>query len=965
MARPANPLLSANILSRATLHWAGGLFRHGASLSEEHLWDVLPSESTAAVTSRIEASWREELRVYGASGSSLWRAFARIFALPYAGVSVWLAIKGAFVFAQAEILGALLDHLADPTSRPLDGYLLALGLSLSSTAAGLLHHTFFFGGWRAGQQWRTAGQALLFAKALRLRLDALAGVSVGRLVSLASADLERTAKLAQMGTYLFLAPIECGIVTWLLWREVGAAALAGMGALVLIILWQSRFGHYFARFRARTAAITDERLRITSQVVSGVRVLKAFGWEAPYRATVEAVRAREVKQVRASSALRAVNEGLFTVAPALVGVVTFMVAYALGQVLTARNVFVSFSLLSFLQVEVSKFWAVGIEAVAEMDVAFTRIREVLLLPEATLLEDDCGGASSSSGGCGDVNYQQPPVPASGPLDLTAGSSADVPPSPAGAVDEVAAGSKLSGLAEDATAGVTLTDLTCDWHSEEGIAARHEATVTTAGAAPSSHEHLPRAHTLTRVSLRVRPGELCAVVGAVGSGKSSLLMALLGELRPTPSSSGSASVSPVRVVGRVAYTSQQPWVMTGSVRDNITLGGRAPATPGDATSADDASQGGSTLCVGSDSPSAIDWPRYHRVCEACCLGPDFDAWADGDLSIVGERGVTLSGGQKARVALARACYVGGDVFLLDDPLSAVDARVGRLLFERVIRGLLRDAAVVLVTHHLHVLPAADNVLVLAAGSVAMQGPFARLASEHQVGGAQGGGAGDALTALLTSHDGDKEVEEGLAWGRASSGGGDEGAGKVRSNGDGNVESVEGGSSAIDGSDANGDSNSTATPPRKEGKPDAVDVPSLMPTPSGDAPKLGASSRSIVQAEAVGVVRDVFTRYALAGARPWALIALALLLVGGGILITMSSVALAAWSGQSSTQQYSSSAAALYGGLVAAAVVVAQVRAFAFFYVACEASRVLHDAAFERVLAAPCSFYDANPRFVAVV
>ena len=155
-------------------------------------------------------------------------------------------------------------------------------------------------------------------------------------------------------------------------------------------------------------------------------------------------------------------------------------------------------------------------------------------------------------------------------------------------------------------------------------------------------------TLSRLNFTVQMGELVAVVGAVGSGKSSLALALLGEV---PRVDGTFST-----YGRVAYASQSAWILSGTVRNNILFG------------------------------MPFDRVRYDRIVRACALDRDFANFPDGDATAIGERGVTLSGGQRARISLARALYFDADVYLLDDPLSAVDARVSRILFDQAIRGM---------------------------------------------------------------------------------------------------------------------------------------------------------------------------------------------------------------------------------------------------------------------------------------
>ncbi|KAA0713356.1 Multidrug resistance-associated protein 4 [Triplophysa tibetana] len=196
-------------------------------------------------------------------------------------------------------------------------------------------------------------------------------------------------------------------------------------------------------------------------------------------------------------------------------------------------------------------------------------------------------------------------------------------------------------------------------------------------------------TLQNVSFTVKTGQLLAVIGPVGAGKSSLLSAVLGEL---PAEKGV-----IKTKGELTYASQQPWVFPGTIRSNILFG------------------------------KELEPKRYEKVIRACALKRDMELLPDGDLTLIGDRGATLSGGQKARVNLARAVYQDADIYLLDDPLSAVDAEVGRHLFEQCICGILKEKPRILVTHQLQFLKAADQILVLKEGHTVAQGTYSELLS----------------------------------------------------------------------------------------------------------------------------------------------------------------------------------------------------------------------------------------------
>ncbi|NWZ61539.1 MRP1 protein, partial [Acrocephalus arundinaceus] len=195
--------------------------------------------------------------------------------------------------------------------------------------------------------------------------------------------------------------------------------------------------------------------------------------------------------------------------------------------------------------------------------------------------------------------------------------------------------------------------------------------------------------LRSIELSVPQGSLLAVVGQVGAGKSSLLAAVLGELQATDGH--------VTMKDTAAYVPQQAWVLNASVEDNILFG------------------------------KEMDETWFSRVTEACALQPDLETFPAGQKSEIGEKGINLSGGQKQRVSLARAVYQEASIYLLDDPLSAVDAHVGQHIFEHVLgpKGLLKDKTRVLVTHTINILPQVDNIVFLVDGMISETGSYQEL------------------------------------------------------------------------------------------------------------------------------------------------------------------------------------------------------------------------------------------------
>ncbi|XP_050237318.1 putative ABC transporter C family member 15 [Mercurialis annua] len=198
-------------------------------------------------------------------------------------------------------------------------------------------------------------------------------------------------------------------------------------------------------------------------------------------------------------------------------------------------------------------------------------------------------------------------------------------------------------------------------------------------------------TLDGIQLKVRRGMKVAICGTVGSGKSSFLSCILGEIQKL---SGTVKIS-----GTKAYVPQSPWILTGNIRENILFGNR------------------------------LDSAKYYRTIKACALLKDFELFNCGDLTEIGERGINMSGGQKQRIQIARAVYQDADIYLLDDPFSAVDAHTGTQLFQECLTGILKDKTILYVTHQVEFLPAADLILVMQNGKIAQAGTFEELMKQN--------------------------------------------------------------------------------------------------------------------------------------------------------------------------------------------------------------------------------------------
>ncbi|KAJ7955107.1 ABC transporter [Quillaja saponaria] len=210
-----------------------------------------------------------------------------------------------------------------------------------------------------------------------------------------------------------------------------------------------------------------------------------------------------------------------------------------------------------------------------------------------------------------------------------------------------------------------------------------------------------------LSLEIKKGDLAAVVGTVGSGKSSLLASILGEMHNI---SGK-----VRVCGTVAYVAQTSWIQNATIQENILFG------------------------------LPMSRERYKEVIRVCCLEKDLEMMEYGDQTEIGERGINLSGGQKQRIQLARAVYQDCDIYLLDDIFSAVDAQTGSDIFKACVMGALKDKTIILVTHQVDFLHNADLIVVMRDGMIVQSGKYEKLAE-----------SGLDFSALVAAHESSMEL-----------------------------------------------------------------------------------------------------------------------------------------------------------------------------------------------------------------
>jgi len=631
------------------------------------------ADATACLRSRLDGK-----------DESLLRSLVAVFWLPMANAAACKLASDLLRYVPPLLLSRLLLCLSGgggSDCSAFEDYSLALLLPLTTLLQALLVNQYFWHALKTGVLVRGSLTAAICARSLKYRRrDAVDG---GRLSNLISSDCGRLNTACGSLNMAWSAPLQLSLALGLLWRQLGPPVLGGL--MVMVLLWPVQLGisRALAKQRAKTARATDVRLQRTAAALAAARAVKLERWEGLCDVEISSARQLERAALRREGLLKATNVLLVTLAPTLVSLCTFATLSLTGGTLHASTVFASLALFNLLRAPLSALPDL-FAALAHGRVALERIERVVKQLDVEDAEDENAGGgggggrglrSGGGGGGGRGGYIPPPLPHHESSRTHLGSNRWLLSvrdgtyswcSHSAATEEI--GRRIFRplatviAASDRVAAQEYSPLFEEsWLSSGGL----EGSSSAAAAAAAADLWI-----LGPLNLKMTAGQLLVISGEMGCGKSSVLLALLGEMHsihgdvlvdgapPTSwhhatSSSLSSSAAAARETDRHAeedddnarpafgYSGQRGWLTRGTIRENILFGRR------------------------------YDPSRYHQVLCAVALDIDVSQWPRGDLSDAGELGASLSGGQQARVSLARVLYANPKVALLDEPLAALD------------------------------------------------------------------------------------------------------------------------------------------------------------------------------------------------------------------------------------------------------------------------------------------------------
>ncbi|GBM52169.1 Multidrug resistance-associated protein 1 [Araneus ventricosus] len=653
-ARKECPELRASFASKIVFWWFNGMSVLGwkRPLRVDDLWELNPDDRTDHIAAQFEKHYRqfkwaqpvaqskirEEAEDIKAEEQVLkdgteyivrnghqdqpkekihiLRSLYKTFAGSFITGSILKLIYDLLQFINPLILKSLIEYVK--SDEPLwIGVLFAALIFLNCTLQSVVLGSYFHRMFIIGMRVRTALVTAVYKKSLVLSSTARKESTVGEIVNLMSVDSQRFMDLMTYLNLIWSAPLQIVVALLMLFNVLGIAVLSGLFVSIVLIPINAFLGQIMKKRQVKQMKYKDERVKLVNEVLSGIKVLKLYAWEEAFREKINAIRDKEIKNLKSIAYLNSLTMMIWSCSPFLVALVSFATYVLIDENnhLDAATAFVSLSLFNILRFPLTMLPHL-ITTMILVSVSVKRLNKYMNSEELDRY----------------VTYDP-----SNAFSLT----------------------------------VNNGEFTWDPPKEE------------------EEKEKAAKPTLTNIQLLVPRGSLIAIVGQVGSGKSSLFSAILGEMTKL---SGSVTFS-----GKIAYASQQPWIQNTSLKNNILFS------------------------------KPLSKHFYEDVLEACGLKPDLEILPGGDQTEIGEKGINLSGGQKQRVSLARAVYASADIYLLDDPLSAVDSHVGKHIFDKVIgpSGLLKTKTRILVTHSLTYLPQTDVIYVMKDGTIAEKGSFQEL------------------------------------------------------------------------------------------------------------------------------------------------------------------------------------------------------------------------------------------------
>ncbi|KAK2538418.1 Abcc5 [Columba guinea] len=710
-----HPIDNAGLFSCMTFSWLTPLAHRAYKKGElfmDDVWSLSRHESSDVNCRRLERLWQEELKEVGPDDASLRRVvwiFCRTrliisivclmitqlagFSGPVSNIhpffndprglhlmancknlkneTVLLGRANAKSKGKAFVVKHLLEYTQQSESNLQYSLFLVFGIFMTEVVRSWSLALTWALNYRTGVRLRGAILTMAFKKILKLKN--IKEKSLGELINVCSNDGQRMFEAAAVGSLLAGGPIVA--ILGMVYNVIILGPTGFLGSAVFILFYPAMMfvSRLTAYFRRKCVSTTDERVQKMNEVLNYIKFIKMYAWVKPFSQNVQKIREEERKILERAGYFQSITVGVAPIVVVIASVVTFSVHMILGYDLTAAQAFTVVTVFNSMTFAL-KVTPFSVKSLSEASVSVDRFKSLFLMEEVHMIKKKPANPHTA------IEVKNATLA----WDF---SHASVQSSPK-LTPKVKKDKKVSKGKKE--------KMKLQNEGQQAVLAEQKGhLLVDSDDHPSPEEENKIIHlvnlrlqrTLYNIDLEIEKGKLVGICGSVGSGKTSLISAILGQMTLLE---GSIAVS-----GTFAYVAQQAWILNATLRDNILFG------------------------------KEYDEERYNTVLNDCCLRPDLAILPNGDLTEIGERGANLSGGQRQRISLARALYSDRSIYILDDPLSALDAHVGNHIFNSAIRKHLKSKTVLFITHQLQYLVDCDEVIFMKEGCITERGSHEEL------------------------------------------------------------------------------------------------------------------------------------------------------------------------------------------------------------------------------------------------
>ncbi|XP_018013126.1 ATP-binding cassette sub-family C member 10 [Hyalella azteca] len=671
-----------------------------------------PDASTSETLSPTPLPVRSHPKITPAKKFSLLRCLHALFGREFYCIGLLKLLSDSCGFAGPLLLHELVSYVDSKNETLWIGVTYSLCLCLAALIGSLSNVHFNYSMARLNIKVRAAVVTSVYRKIQLLSLAQSSRFKQGEILTLMSTDTERLLNIGPSLHACWSLPLQLLVTLYLLYVQIGWAFLAGVAIVILLLPLNKLLADKIGELSVRMMSYKDRRVTVVAEALTMIRAIHMNCWQRLFADTIDREREGELKALAGRKYLDAACVYFWAATPVLIPIATFCTYISLGNEMDAARVFTAVALFNMLIMPLNAFpWAIN--GLVEGFVSNKRIANLLeeveqdLSQYYTIVADMSTASSHLQILLRNASFSWK----SGPTAST--SAAQTPDDD----DDVGDGYNIASRSHDfkkqiarkkhgsstrkffgkASQGSDEEELV-DGRDDESLAdeqddddglnivprigyAASDARPVKSTSSRNAAAILSIKPTLKDVNLEIAKGEVVAIIGKTGSGKTTLINAILAELNKTQGVVAVASLH-----HGFGYASQDPWIQDQSIRDNILFG------------------------------SAYNKVRYDAVVQACALHEDITQLTRGDATKCGENGQCLSGGQRTRVALARALYQQKSVYLLDGVLSSVDGPVARHIMREAIMGFLKGKTVLLTTHHVHLTTRCSTIIRLDRGRI---------------------------------------------------------------------------------------------------------------------------------------------------------------------------------------------------------------------------------------------------------